>query len=244
MKRIAALVTSLTLPAAVFVSCPAAAAGNIHLPFSTTETNTNALTVKLFTPNGVTPSIMVKTPAGKTPLSSTTTFTFTAPGMYKVSAKKVITADGVYTPRVKTNLRKTLAKNTKTSTRFIVKNLNRKIVVKVVVRYKKTSSINTPVNVPDDDMKTEGYFNHVSLDGTEFDGRIKKSGYKGDASAENIASGQVNAQAVLASWLASPAHCVNIMDGYSTDVGYGKAEKKEAGYTVPNTWWVADFGRS
>ena len=70
------------------------------------------------------------------------------------------------------------------------------------------------------DMKAHGYFSHDSQDGRTFGQRAKAAGYDGFPSAENIAWGQRDAQAVMASWMGSSGHRRNILGG-SNELGVG-----------------------
>ncbi len=92
------------------------------------------------------------------------------------------------------------------------------------------------------DMADNDYFEHDSLDGRTFVDRIEASAYEGYPGGENIAMGFQSAQAVLQGWLNSPGHCQNLMDPDFVDMGLGFASRTDAGYTLPTTYWVQDFG--
>lgn len=92
------------------------------------------------------------------------------------------------------------------------------------------------------DMADKNYFEHDSLDGRSFVDRIEATAYDGYPGGENIAMGFRTPQDVLQGWLNSPGHCANLMDNDFVDMGLGFASRTDAGYTMPTTYWVQDFG--
>lgn len=88
------------------------------------------------------------------------------------------------------------------------------------------------------DMAVQDYFSHDSLDGSSFVDRINAAGYTWRAVAENIAGGYGTEAAVIAGWMNSPGHCVNIMADYD-EVGVGYAQDARATYRY---LWTQDFG--
>jgi uncharacterized protein YkwD len=90
------------------------------------------------------------------------------------------------------------------------------------------------------DMATNNYFSHTSLDGRTFDQRIHNAGYTGSFPlGENIAAGQPTPQSVVDAWMASPGHCTNIMTGGFHAVGVGYAFAAASTYRF---YWTMDFG--
>ena len=84
-----------------------------------------------------------------------------------------------------------------------------------------------------DDMATQDYFSHTSLDGRTFDDRIREAGYPSPG-GENIAQGQRSAQAVHDAWMDSEGHRANILNCSFTAIGVGLHE---------GTWtWTQNFG--
>jgi len=81
-------------------------------------------------------------------------------------------------------------------------------------------------------MATNNYFSHTSLDGRTFGQRMPDAGYTGQPLAENIAVGQSSPEAVMATWMASPDHCSNIMHAAGRDIGVGYA----------NGYWTLKVG--
>jgi len=69
------------------------------------------------------------------------------------------------------------------------------------------------------DMARHGSLDHRGSDGSEPAQRVAATGYRWRAVGENIAAGQSNADAVVASWLESPGHCTNIMGSQFTQMG-------------------------
>ncbi|MEY8877019.1 MAG: CAP domain-containing protein [Leptothrix sp. (in: b-proteobacteria)] len=88
------------------------------------------------------------------------------------------------------------------------------------------------------DMAANNYFSHTSLDGRTFVNRIVATGYTYRGIGENLGKGQASVTAVLAAWLASPGHCVNLMQPLFTEVGLA-CVRDSAG--VP--YWSLEFGQ-
>jgi uncharacterized protein YkwD len=92
------------------------------------------------------------------------------------------------------------------------------------------------------DMATQNYFSHVSLDGRTFDQRIRNAGYTGSFPlGENIAGGQPTPQAVVDGWMGSAGHCANIMNPSFRATGVGYAFNPAATY---RHYWTQTFGGS
>lgn len=90
------------------------------------------------------------------------------------------------------------------------------------------------------DMANNNYFSHTSLDGRTFSQRIVSAGYNWSRLGENIAAGQNSAASVMATWMASPGHCGNIMNGNFTEVGMACVVNNNSTY---RTYWTMDLGR-
>jgi len=92
------------------------------------------------------------------------------------------------------------------------------------------------------DMATQNFFSHTSLDGRTFDTRIRNAGYSGAFPlGENIAGGQTTAASVVDGWMASTGHCTNIMSGSFRSIGVGYAFGSGSTY---RHYWTQDFGGS
>ncbi|CAL1521056.1 CAP domain-containing protein [Chitinophaga sp. MM2321] len=83
------------------------------------------------------------------------------------------------------------------------------------------------------DMALHQYFDHTGLDGSTPGTRMDAAGYRWNKYGENIASGQMEEQAVIMGWLSSPQHCKNMMDANFTEVGIGLYDKD----------WTMELGR-
>ena len=91
------------------------------------------------------------------------------------------------------------------------------------------------------DMATNNYSSHTSLDGRTTDQRIRQAGYTGVWRAENIAAGRSTAQAVVNSWMQSTSgHCQNIMDSASRVIGIGYAFNQSSNWG--HHYWTLIFG--
>jgi uncharacterized protein YkwD len=89
------------------------------------------------------------------------------------------------------------------------------------------------------DMAEHDDFDHRGHDGSTPGMRVESAGF-GDHRivGENIAAGAMTADEVTQGWLASPAHCENIMDGRFTLIGIGYAENR---HTRSAVFWTLDF---
>ena len=70
-----------------------------------------------------------------------------------------------------------------------------------------------------------------------FVNRNRAAGYTGASQGENLAMGQATPEAVIATWMASPAHRRNLLNPNSTEVGVGLAYGGRYG-----TRWVMVLG--
>jgi uncharacterized protein YkwD len=89
------------------------------------------------------------------------------------------------------------------------------------------------------DMAQHDAFDHRGHDGSTPAARIDRAGFGAHRIVgENIAAGAMTPDEVTKGWLASPAHCENIMDGRFTLIGIGYAEN---GKTRSVVFWTQDF---
>ncbi|MFE4922472.1 CAP domain-containing protein [Streptomyces sp. NPDC056661] len=86
-----------------------------------------------------------------------------------------------------------------------------------------------------DDMAARGFFSHTDPDGQTPWDRATKAGVTG-LGGENIARGQADAQAVMASWMNSDGHRANILNCDYKTLGVG------VHYGSGGPWWTQDFG--
>lgn len=90
------------------------------------------------------------------------------------------------------------------------------------------------------DMADQNYFSHTGSDGSQVGERAKRDGYNWRRIGENIATGQGSAERVVAGWLRSPGHCVNLMNPDFSEMGaaYATSEQSDTGI-----YWTQVFGR-
>ena len=76
-----------------------------------------------------------------------------------------------------------------------------------------------------EDMAGRGFFDHVTPEGWTPADRLRWTGARGYTGAgENIAVGPRTPQEVMAAWMASPGHRMNILDPQFTHLGVGLDE--------------------
>jgi hypothetical protein len=90
------------------------------------------------------------------------------------------------------------------------------------------------------DMATQNYVGHDSLDGTTFDDRLMAEGYICGTCGENIAAGYQSPQDVVNAWMSSSGHRDNILNEGFCDIGVGYAFNNSSAYTH---YWTQNFGR-
>jgi Cysteine-rich secretory protein family len=89
------------------------------------------------------------------------------------------------------------------------------------------------------DMASHDEFDHRGHDGSTPAARVERAGFGAHRIVgENIAAGAMTANEVTQGWLASPAHCENIMDARFTNVGIAFAENPKTRAAV---FWTQDF---
>jgi uncharacterized protein YkwD len=69
------------------------------------------------------------------------------------------------------------------------------------------------------DMARHGKMTHDGADGSTPAERATRAGYPWRFVAENVAAGQTTAEEVVATWIASPGHCANIMNPELREMG-------------------------
>jgi len=72
------------------------------------------------------------------------------------------------------------------------------------------------------EMKSNDYFSHTGLNGSNAGQRITAAGYTWKTYGENIARGYTSEQAVVNGWLSSEGHCKNIMGANFKEMGVGR----------------------
>jgi uncharacterized protein YkwD len=89
------------------------------------------------------------------------------------------------------------------------------------------------------DMAANNYLDHVAPNGSRADTRATKQGYSWARIGENIAGGQGSPEQVVAGWIASPDHCVNVMDPKFTEMGAAYVVNPKGDKTI---YWTQVFG--
>ena len=88
------------------------------------------------------------------------------------------------------------------------------------------------------DMANQNFFSHTGSDGTNAAQRIEAQGYNWQSVGENIAAGQSSVSAVMQSWLDSPGHCQNIMNGSFAELGAALVQESNSQY---GNYWTQNF---
>jgi uncharacterized protein YkwD len=88
-------------------------------------------------------------------------------------------------------------------------------------------------------MANGNFFDHRDRDGRTPGDRAELAGYAGSRIGENIAAGLDTPQRVVEGWLASAAHCANLMNPQFRELGaaYAVDPRSDAGI-----YWTALFG--
>jgi len=87
------------------------------------------------------------------------------------------------------------------------------------------------------DMSDRDYFDHVNPEGQGPGTRLGLMGVSWSAYAENIAMGYVDADEVMAGWMASEGHRTNLLNPAYTHVGIGVR------WAAGGPFWTQDFVR-
>ncbi len=89
------------------------------------------------------------------------------------------------------------------------------------------------------DMATQNYFAHDSIDGTTWSARVKKFYAYATYLAENIAAGNAGGDGTFTQWKNSPGHDANMKGSSYRVIGIARAYNASATY---RWYWVTDFG--
>ncbi|MBC7006485.1 CAP domain-containing protein [Photobacterium sp. BZF1] len=90
------------------------------------------------------------------------------------------------------------------------------------------------------DMANNNFMSHTGSDGSTPQDRIEATGYSWSTWAENVAAGQKDINAVMTSWMNSPGHCKNIMNGSVTEMGASFVENSSTQYGI---YWTQVFAK-
>ncbi len=100
-------------------------------------------------------------------------------------------------------------------------------------------TLNSAALVHSREMAKSGEFDHRGHDGSTPSLRVRRAGYGlHRIVGENIAAGPMSPAEAVEGWLASPAHCENIMDGRFTETGIAYAQNLNSAAGV---YWTQDF---
>jgi uncharacterized protein YkwD len=90
------------------------------------------------------------------------------------------------------------------------------------------------------DMAERNYFDHSSPEGRSVSHRASGSRYNWKSVGENIAGGDTSVNEVVRGWMASPDHCVNIMEPAFADIGVACMQRPGSQW---GTYWTMVLGR-
>lgn len=88
------------------------------------------------------------------------------------------------------------------------------------------------------DMASRAHLGHEGSDGSTAADRVSRQQYLWVAVAENVAGGQTAAADVVATWIASPGHCANLMGSDYSDTGVAFAVNPD---DAKGIYWVQVF---
>jgi len=103
-----------------------------------------------------------------------------------------------------------------------------------------SDKLNAAAAVQAKDLAAHGPLSHTGSDGSSPADRVGRFGYAWKTVGENVAGGQETPEEVVAGWLTSPEHCMNIMNPDFTEMGiaYVVNPKQKMGI-----YWAQVFGR-
>ncbi|MFT6984864.1 MAG: hypothetical protein ACJAT7_000665 [Psychromonas sp.] len=87
-------------------------------------------------------------------------------------------------------------------------------------------------------MARYDFFSHTGLDGKEVSQRIRDQGYNWRSAGENISAGAADVATVMAGWLSSPGHCLNIMSANFTEMAAAVVTNNSTYY---GSYWTQVF---
>jgi uncharacterized protein YkwD len=87
------------------------------------------------------------------------------------------------------------------------------------------------------DMAAHGKMTHEGSDGSTPPERVQRAGYRFQSTAENVAMGYRDTDAVIQGWMESPHHRENILGNF-TEIGAAKALAPDG-----TPYWAVAFGR-
>jgi len=84
------------------------------------------------------------------------------------------------------------------------------------------------------------FMDHTGRDGSSPAQRISRSGYRWSEVGENLASGIMRPEEVIAGWLSSPEHCANLMDPLFREMGVAFAVNP---HDARGVYWAMEFAK-
>jgi uncharacterized protein YkwD len=88
-------------------------------------------------------------------------------------------------------------------------------------------------------MALFGHMDHTGRDGSTPAERITRSGYHWSEMGENLASGVMTPEEVVAGWVESPEHCANLMDPLYREMGVAFAVNP---HNDAGVYWALELG--
>jgi uncharacterized protein YkwD len=89
------------------------------------------------------------------------------------------------------------------------------------------------------DLAQRDLLSHRDAQQRSFGTRLRDAGYAARGAGENLAAGQASLDDALTAWLASPAHCANLMRSDFRDVGLACVQRRGSRH---ERFWVAHLG--
>ena len=86
-------------------------------------------------------------------------------------------------------------------------------------------------------MSERGFVSHESPEGIDAITRVRRAGYQGCATGENISVGDEDPAVVLDEFLNSYEHCLNVFEPRFSQVGIALARDADG-----EAYWVVTFG--
>ncbi|MGL5074229.1 MAG: CAP domain-containing protein [Waterburya sp.] len=78
---------------------------------------------------------------------------------------------------------------------------------------------------------------HTGSNGSTMANRLQDAGYQYSTAGENVASGYLDAEAVVAGWMGSEGHRANILNASFEDLGVGYGTSDDG-----TSYWTQNFG--
>jgi uncharacterized protein YkwD len=88
------------------------------------------------------------------------------------------------------------------------------------------------------DMADRSYLSHAGRDDSTAGERATRAGYRWRFIGENIAAGQSTPEQVVADWMKSPRHCVNLMSAEFSEMGVAFAVEPQS---IAGIYWTQLF---